>query len=616
VTVTLVPQTPTPLAQGLPFTFTAQVQNSGPGTATVTVTERLEPVGGGSPVDFVANNVSVPAGGTKSINSKIGTAQYFSQTGSFTITPMISGVPAGSAITIDITAPTVLPPTFQDVTASAGLTLDPLPTPSCDGRLSAGAAWADVNKDGKLDLYVPLPDQNAKLFIFDGTLQAPHFTDMAAQYGVLNAGSVGRAAVFADYNNDGNQDLYVLNEGPNRLYRNNGNNTFTDVTTAAGVGDPGWSHSGAWGDYDKDGYLDLYVVNYAYCAWNYQNDTLYHNNGNGTFTDVTSYLEHGPGCADGCTIGSGFQAAWFDYDKDGDLDLYLANDYNAWGPNPDANHLWRNDGTDGVGGWIFTDVTASANAAPADLQSMGIGISDSDGDLDLDLAISDINGNQGLRNNNNGTFTWNGVADAVNFDRPWESANVYQITWGLAYYDFNLDTSEDLYVAAGAILVPGEGSTDPRHNQMFVNLGDGHFADLSTLSGADTGLHSRGVAFADYDRDGKMDMFVVNQAAAPILYHNTTATSNHWLEVDPVGKTGLSNKDGCGAVMLLTIGTKRILRQAFCGSVSLGTGNDPYVHFGLGTATIVNKLLIVWPDGKRQVQTNLAVDQAIKISEP
>ncbi len=402
LTVVLTPKTVGPIAQGAAFRFFVKITNNGNTGAQDTVVERIEPVSGtASPVDFVQDRRLVPAHSTLTLSHDIATPQYFSQIGTFRITPLIAGVAAGAPLEFDVTAPTVLPPTFQDVTAQAGVGDAVLPSPVCDGQSSAGSAWADVDGDGDLDLYLPLPDQASRLYINDGTSQ---FTDQAAQFGVRNQGSVGRGAVFADYDNDGDPDLYVLNEGDNRLYRNDGGATgFTDVTTTAGVGDPGWSQSGSWGDFDQDGYLDLYVTDYADCAWNYQNDRLYHNNGNGTFTDVTSYLEHGPGCADGCTIGSGFQAAWFDYDSDNDLDLYLANDFNEKGPSPDPNHLWRNDGSDGQGGWTFTDVSAASGTALSNLQSMGIGISDVDGDLDPDLAISDIAGNRVLRNNGNGT---------------------------------------------------------------------------------------------------------------------------------------------------------------------------------------------------------------------
>ncbi len=153
---------------------------------------------------------------------------------------------------------------------------------------------------------------------------------------------------------------------------------------------------------------------------------------------------------------------------------------------------------------------------------------------------------------------------------------------------------------------------------MFANIGGankGQFADLSALSGGDSGASSRGVAFADYDRDGLVDMYVVNFNGSPILYRNTTPVAGrHWIELDPVGT--VSNRDGCGARVIIKLGTKRFARQAFCGSVSLGSGNDPYIHFGLGSSTVIDEVKVFWPSGRVQVLTNVAADQAMQVVEP
>lgn len=605
LTVTLVAKSASPLAQGLPFEFITKVRNGGAKWASGAAVLEIAPdTAPHAAVPFVSEPFLLGPGHEAVFRNDISTPQYFAQTGVFEISPFIDRELAGDPIRFEVGPPTATPVTFEDVTGDAGVGAT-LPDTSCDGQQTAGAAWADFDGDRDLDLYLPLPDQDARLFVNDGS---GRFADRARSVGVTNSGSIGRAAVAADYDNDGDQDIYVLNEGPNRLYRNDGS-SFADVTAQAGVGDDRLGTSASWGDYDNDGLLDLYVTNYADCAGVAHPDVLYHNEGDGTFTDQTAVLENGPGCDDGCTTGYGFQAAWFDYDGDRDLDLYLANDWNKTLPDPDRNHLWRNDGAG-----AFTDVTEQAEAAPKNLQSMGIGIGDLDGDLDLDLAISDIWGNAALRNDGDGTFTE--VADAANLDRPWESAGVAAITWGLDFRDFDLDGWEDLYVASGS-LFPGEGHQDPRYNQLFVNLGGGtgRFADLSALSGADSGAKSRGVAFADYDRDGRVDLYVVNQDGSPVLYRNTTPTAGrHWLEVDPVGRR--SNRDGCGATIIAKVGSRRLLRQVFCGSTSLGTGNDPYVHFGLGSARKVDRLTILWPSGRRQVRDDVAVDRAIRITEP
>src|SRR5439155_14835200 len=298
------------------------------------------------------------------------------------------------------------------------------------GRFGTGAAWGDANGDGRLDLYVPDERGPAQLWIQDSP---GHFRDEAASRGVDNRGRVGMGAEFVDYDSDGDSDLYVVNDGINRLYQNDGTGHFTDVAAQAGVADPGAGPSAAWGDYDNDGSLDLYVVNYADCTSHAQPDKLFHNEGDGTFTDQTSLL--GPPDA---TTGEGFQAAGFDFDGDGDQDLYLANDKLPKGM--PGNRMWRNDGAGGGGEWTFTDISELSGTNWI-MAAIGIGIADFDHDLDLDFAVSNIEGNVLARNNRDGTFT--DVARSARVDRPFQFAGRHSITWGLSFYDVNLDGWED-----------------------------------------------------------------------------------------------------------------------------------------------------------------------------
>ena len=240
-------------------------------------------------------------------------------------------------------------PVFEDVTAAAGVTTS-VPEATC-GRFSNGAAWGDVDGDGDVDLFVTRLDDPSLLFINDG---AGGFVDESEARGLSVTDANG--AAFADYDNDGDADLIVVRDGSDLLFRNDGDGRFSDVSVAAGIGDDGYRGMNAsWGDFDNDGNLDLYVTNYMTCTgeWateeeiisqvSYYPDTLYRNNGDGTFSDATAYLENDPDTRDdGSTIGAGFGAAWFDYDGDGRLDLYLANDF--VGPSPDNNRLWHNDG--------------------------------------------------------------------------------------------------------------------------------------------------------------------------------------------------------------------------------------------------------------------------------
>jgi enediyne biosynthesis protein E4 len=242
------------------------------------------------------------------------------------------------------------------------------------------------------------------------------------------------------------------------------------------------------------------------------------------------------------------------------------------------------------------------------MAAMGIGIADFDRDLDLDMAISNILGNVVARNNGDGTFS--SVASEVRAARPFQSADVHSVTWGLAFYDFNLDGWEDLYAAAGSI-----PDTTPQPNELFVADGHGKFLDLSAPSGAADDTTSRGVAFADYDGDGLVDFYVLDQWGSPRLYHNVTPVAGlHSLEVLTVGTA--SNRDGCGGTILVTAAGSKMLREVLCGSTSLASGSDRTVHFGLGTATVVAKLVVTWPSGVRQVLRNLPADQLLTLVEP
>ena len=586
----------TSVGQGSPFRFRATLRNPDPTSTKVNVTFQLVHVnGGGGAVDAIAWHPIVPGQGSTSASFAPVSSQWFAELGSFAVHALINGQDATAPLAFVVGAPTVAVPSFEDVTAQAGL--DTTIGQTMCGAWAAGAAWADVDGDGDLDLYLPRGADPAQLWINDG---AGHFAEEGAARGVDDLGAFGLGAVFADYDNDGDKDLYVSNDGPNRLYQNDGTGHFSDVAEAAGVLSTTDDVSAAWGDYDNDGYLDLYVVSNSPCLppLFYEQDHLFHNEGDGTFTDQTSLL---PAAS---TFGAGFQAAWLDYDGDGDQDLYLAND--RWGPAPDANHLWRNEGR-GLGGtWLFTDVSADSQAGYF-INSMGIAVGDFDRDLRLDFAISNVEGNLLARNEGDGSFTE--VASSARVERKFQRAGLHTITWGLVFADLNLDGWEDLLVAAGAL---DDSPNQP--NEVFTADGDGTFLDLSALSGADDPGSGRGVAIADYDRDGRLDVYVVNRLGSPILYRNVTATSSHWLEVDLAGTR--SNRDGCGARLLLTAGASRQLREVFCGSVGLSSGSDTVAHFGLGSADRVDRLVIEWPSGLRQVLRNLAADRLTPVIEP
>jgi hypothetical protein len=596
--VTLAPVGSTSLPQGAEFTLRLTVENPDPDPVVVTLALLVDGLSDDEEaVPFFRGGFALPGGGgAEVITRKVVPSQWFEELGPYQVSATVDDLPTGNTLAIEVLPATVVVPVFEDVTTSAGLDARLPDMVPC--RWTSGAAWGDIEGDGDLDLYLPIRTEAARLWVNDDT---GHFSEQAAARGADNRGSLGASAVFADFDNDGDQDLYVVNFGPNRLYRNDGTGHFTDVAAQAGVDDPNEGASASWGDYDRDGWLDLYVTNNLECRSGptaYEPDKLYHNEGDGTFTDQTALL------GEDATLGSGFQAVWFDYDGDLDPDLYLANDF--IGADPDRNHLWRNDGLAEGGGWTFTDVSEESGTGWA-MNSMGIAVGDYDRDLDLDFAVSDIAGNLLASNQGDGTFI--DVATRVNVHRAFQTADRTSITWGLGFHDANLDGWEDLFVVAGALLDSSLNQPD----QLFVNS-RGRFLDLSAPGGVADPSIGRGASFADYDRDGLVDVYVVNQEGIPRLLRNVTPSEGlHWLEVDPVGTR--SNRDGCGVRLTAFAGGASMLREVMCGS-SLGAGSDPVVHFGLGEATRVSRLVVRWPSGVRQVLRNVAANRLVTVTEP
>jgi enediyne biosynthesis protein E4 len=242
------------------------------------------------------------------------------------------------------------------------------------------------------------------------------------------------------------------------------------------------------------------------------------------------------------------------------------------------------------------------------INSMGIGIADYDHDMDYDFALSNIGPTLLARNNGDGTFTE--VAKAAGVARPFQNAHEQSVTWGLDFADLNLDGWEDLFVAAGPI-----GGEVGQPNEVFANVGGGRFADLSAPSGITGRGLNRGVGFADFDRDGRVDLYVVNMAGFSRLYRNVTPSAGlHWLEVKATGTA--SNRDGCGARLRLAAAGRTLLRDVFCGSTSFASSNDHVVHFGLGSASTVDSLVIQWSSGITQTLGSMAVDQLVEVTEP
>ena len=494
-------------------------------------------------------------------------------------------------------------------------------------NLGGGAAAGDFNGDGLLDIYVTNSSGPNALFRNngDGT-----FTDVAGSAGVDDPLAQGYGAGWADYDNDGDLDLFVANFGSSKLFRNEGSEIFADVTAESGVGDPepDYRTTGvSWGDYDNDGFLDLFVVRHVVetdgqlpydrigLSKAVRPLALYHNAGNGTFENVTSLLGD-TSAYPSAARGAGFKPAFVDYDNDGDMDIYVVNDFGA------ANYpnvLWRNDGAGTAGEWLFTDVSRESGT---DLSIFGMGLAagDYDNDGDLDFYITDIGASWFLENQGDGTFV--NVTSQTGTGRAAIPENWFDdksVGWGAVFADLDNDGLLDLYYVAGQMDNQPCFNMQNQPNAVFLNNGDGTFLDVSAGSGADDSGTGRGVAHGDFNGDGRTDLFVVNlgrlQGSAGIakLFLNTSENANHWLDVELIGTA--SNRDGIGARVKVTVGGLTLMMEM--GSSQSHTSHSVVpVHFGLGEATRADTVVIRWPSGKTQVLTDVDVDQVLTATEP
>ena len=387
-----------------------------------------------------------------------------------------------------------------------------------------GNAWGDYDGDGYDDLYVANGNTANKLYRNngDGT-----FTDVTTAAGVGDTGN-SISSVWGDYDDDGDLDLNVGNYGQaNKLYRNNGDGTFTDVTSAAGVGDTGISWALSWGDYDKDGRLDLYVANGG------QANKLYRNNRDGTFTDVASAAGVGD-------TGNSYGSSWVDFDNDGNLDYHVAN-------RGQANKLYRNNG-DGT----FTNVASAAGVADTGSTFSSVwGDYDDDGDPDLFLA-NYAQANKLYRNNGDGSFTDVTTAAGV-------GGSTSGKTWTASWVDFDSDGHLDLSVP-----------NDYASNKLYHNNGDGTFTDVTSAAGVgDTG-RAIGSAWGDYDADGAPDLYVANYEQANKLYRNALGVASPTLVVKPL--TGNNAPSIFGAVALTTASGALVAVRALDGGTNVQNG--------------------------------------------
>jgi hypothetical protein len=500
--------------------------------------------------------------------------------------------------------------------------------------MPAGVALFDYDGDGLLDIYLvngaempSLMKTGSKYYnrLFhnngDGT-----FSDVTEHAGIAGTG-YGMGVAAGDYDNDGRPDLFIANVNGNQLFHNNGNRTFSDVTAKAGVsgalnnGRKMWSISAGWFDYNNDGLLDLYVSNY--CDWDPQhepacmglngrgychpnsfgplNNTLYRNNGDGTFTDVSEQT----GLA---TIsGKGMGVAFADYDGDGFFDVFVANDNSQ-------NLLLHN-----LAGKRFEEVAFQAGVAFNEdgnaLAGMGVDFRDVDNDGMPDLWHTAIE---------NETFPLFLNRGGGQFSNVTEASGVGRLTrkmsgWSNGMVDLDNDGWKDLVVARGNVMDDIDQISHHFHyaepNAVFRNLGNGQFADVSSAAGADfvRAAPHRGLAYGDLDNDGRVDLVMTALGGPAQVFRNITETHNHWILLKLVGTK--SNRMGIGAQVRIT--TDDGIKQYSQATTSTGyaASSDPRVHFGLGMAGRIQEIEVRWPSGLRQLLHDVSVDRLLVITE-
>jgi enediyne biosynthesis protein E4 len=498
----------------------------------------------------------------------------------------------------------------------------------------SGVALLDYDGDGYLDVYlvggaaIPALRKDSPLYwnrLFhnnhDGT-----FSDVTEKAGVAGKG-YGSGVAVGDYDNDGRPDIFLASVTGNQLFHNNGDGTFTDVTARAGVdgakldGKKMWSVGAGWFDYNNDGLLDLFVVNY--CKWEVNHDpycmvksgvrgychpnhyaplhnTLYRNNGDGTFTDVSAET----GIAQ--YFGKGMSVTFADYDGDGYLDAFVANDTTR-------NFLFHN-----LKGKKFEEVAVQAGVAYAPdgkaLSGMGADFRDVNNDGLPDIWHTAVEREEFplFINRGKGDFVDMTVASGLG-----KSADMSG--WGNGMADFDNDGWKDLFVARSNVMDNiGELNSSRRYpepNSVFRNLGNGKFNDASAEAGAAFQVESahRGVAFGDLDNDGRVDMVVSVLNGPAKLFHNISQTSNHWILLKLVGKK--SNRMGIGAQLRLTAEDGSTQWNEVTTAVGYASASDSRVHFGLGHNQKIKELEIRWPSGIKQAVRDLAADQILTITE-
>jgi hypothetical protein len=528
-------------------------------------------------------------------------------------------------------------PQLVDITDSTGIKFDHLSSPEQKyivESMSGGVALIDYDRDGWPDIYftnaqsveMALAGKKARSALYhnnhDGT-----FTDVTDKAGVgYPCWAMG--AVVGDYNNDGWPDLLVTCFGGVVLYRNNGDGTFTDVTKQAGLSnDSGWATGAAFGDYDGDGWADLFVSHYVNLNLNDlpafgssptckfrgiavqcgprglkgSSSNLYHNNGDGTFSDVSKKT----GIADSPT-SFGLTVVWSDFDGDGHLDLFEANDAGR-------NYLYQNDGNG-----HFTDIGFSAGVAVSQdgnqQANMGVALGDYLHTGRASIVVSHFSDEYAALYQNLGEMNFSDVS----YPSGIAASTTHYVSWGDAFLDFDNDGWIDLVMVNGHVYPQVDsGEAGARYQEpglLFLNLRNGKFKDISKLVGPALQVPrvSRGVATGDLFNDGRIDIVIENLKGGPTILQPQGGPSNHWISFELVGNK--SNRLALNARVRTTAGDLVQTGEVLSGGSYLSQ-NDLRIHFGLGGRERVDKVEIFWPTGKTETLTNLAADHFYEVKE-
>ena len=519
---------------------------------------------------------------------------------------------------------------FLDVTITAGIDFEhqrgASKTKHLIETMGSGCAFLDYDSDGLLDVLLinggttpDSPPSELHSHALYRNLGNGRFQDVTVRSEIRGNGAYGTGITVGDYDNDGYPDVYITNFGPNILYHNNGDGTFSDVTEQAGVGDPAWSSSAAFFDFDNDGYLDLYVANYvnyrydanpvcaeknirSYCHPRFFHGVagrLYRSLGNDRFQDVSE--KSGISRLEGKSLG----VVAADFDGDEWLDLYVTNDTTR-------NWLLKNNG-DGT----FADVTLiSGTGYSSDGEAeagMGVDAGDFDGDGLIDLVVTnyDLETNALYRNEGQWRFS----------DQRWPAGLAKTdhrfLGFATGFFDFDNDGDQDLLIVNGHVIdnieLIREGFSYAQPNQLLENRGGVFFEDLEFLRHSSVSPKvGRGAAFGDVDNDGDLDVLISNSGQRPTLLMNQVGEREHWVLLNLIGTK--SNRDAVGAKIAITT-ENSTQRDQITGGGSYLSASDYRVHFGLGSSEIIKTLKIRWPSGTEDVLQNVKTNQILSITE-